>query len=344
MNLSPVLLSFVIAIFTSAISTTVLSLEEDISNSSLIISFIVSFFSSFMVVFVLFRFLFYREVNKIHSLLKKLKDQDFTFIESPKSDSFNLLEDINQEIFTYAKIKQNEIDNLKKVEKFRREFIANISHEFKTPIFAAQGFVHTLLDGAIDDKSVRSKFLKKAAKSLDGLDVLVQDLLILSRIETGEIKMNYEYFNINHVIEEIIEQFEVKASRKDINLIMKANSKNIQVFADSRRIHQVLNNLVSNALNYTNEGGEVSIVLSKKENGVEVMVKDTGIGIPTKDISRVFERFYRVEKSRSRAGGGTGLGLAIVKHILEGHGVQIMVESIPDVGSKFRFILPHREK
>jgi two-component system phosphate regulon sensor histidine kinase PhoR len=242
---------------------------------------------------------------------------------------------------TYSKIKQQEIDELRKAENFRREFIADISHELKTPIFAAQGFVHTLLDGAVKDKNVRNRFLKKAAKSLDGLDRIVQDLLTISQMETGVIKMEMENFNIRELIQEVFDQFEGKAEKKDIELkFAEFCPENLYVFADRHKIFQVILNLVSNAIKYRKEEHTYVIAnIVEAPKHVEIQILDNGIGIPEKDLSRIFERFYRIDKSRSREKGGTGLGLSIVKHILEAHHSQIMVKSTQKVGSEFSFNL-----
>ncbi|MEM6362118.1 MAG: ATP-binding protein, partial [Bacteroidota bacterium] len=208
-------------------------------------------------------------------------------------------------------------------------------------IFAAQGFVHTLLDGAVKDKSVRHRFLKKAAKSLDGLDMLVQDLLVLSQIETGEIRMYFEYFDIKQMTADILEQFENKADKKDITISFEENIPNsVTVYGDWQRLNQVITNLLSNAIKYSNEGGKVTIDFDVDESKVGVTVRDNGEGIPKTDVDRIFERFYRVDKSRSREKGGTGLGLAIVKHILEGHKSTIHVKSEVGQGSVFSFKLP----
>ena len=231
------------------------------------------------------------------------------------------------------------------METFRKEFIADISHELKTPIFAAQGFVHTLLDGAVKDKSVRNRFLKKAAKSLDGLDMLVQDLLTLSQIETGEIKMHFEDFDIRRLTEEVFEQFENKADKKMIDMRFEPNiPEEVIVYGDWQRINQVMTNLISNAVKYSGEKSKIRVNFIPIDGEVEVVVRDTGEGIPEEDVKRIFERFYRVDKSRSREKGGTGLGLAIVKHIMEGHNTKVEVKSSPGKGSEFKFRLKAGEE
>jgi len=248
--------------------------------------------------------------------------------------------DIEEALVAYWGRTQNELDRMRKLEQFRRDFIADVSHELKTPIFAAQGFVHTLLDGAAKEKATRKKFLKKAAKSLDGLDMLVQDLLTLSNIETGQTKMHFEYVNLYTLTEEVFDQFREKSSKKEVSLRIKSPSKKVMVYADKLRMHQVLTNLVSNAISHSREQGEVTVLFETAHDRVVTRVKDAGEGIPEKHIHRIFERFYRVDKSRSREKGGTGLGLAIVKHILDGHHSTAEVESTPGEGAIFSFSLP----
>ena len=210
----------------------------------------------------------------------------------------------------------------------------------KTPLFSAQGFVHTLLDGAINDKEVRKKFLKKAAKSLDALDLLVQDILTISQIESGEIRMHFESFDILAMAKDIVDQLEDKAEKKGVDLkVPKKYNKPIIVMGDYRRIYQVMINLISNAIKYTKKGGYGKVNFEETENNIKISVSDNGRGIPQLDLARIFERFYRVDRSRSREKGGTGLGLSIVKHILESHNSEILVESEFRKGSTFYFEL-----
>ncbi|MDH5609253.1 MAG: ATP-binding protein [Cyclobacteriaceae bacterium] len=302
------------------------------------------FFLVLLTGYLLFRliaeFLFFREIKNIHAILEKLKDNDLESFAATKPSSLNPLRSINKDLYQYAETKQQEIEELKRMETFRREFIADVSHELKTPIFAAQGFVHTLLDGAVEDKKVRNKFLKKAAKSLDGLDILVQDLLTISQMESGEIRMRMEDFDIMELCREIYDQLEPKADKKNIRLGFSDTCPPVAyVQADFHRIYQVMINLVSNAIKYTKKNGSVLLNISDTGDHIRVEVKDTGRGIPAADIHRIFERFYRVEKSRSKEKGGSGLGLSIVKHILENHQSQIEVQSKVGVGSVFWFNL-----
>lgn len=331
-------LALLLALSIGLITTLFLSLFDSVKTTALVVTSIISFSVSYLSVFVVLEFLIFREISALHKIMGKLKKRELAKIEK-SNPTLNPLRKINQEIFSFAELKQKEIDELKKTEAFRREFIADVSHELKTPIFAAQGFVHTLLDGAIDDESVRIKFLEKAAKSLDGLDMLVQDLLTLSQIETGQIKMQFENIDLNKLTEEVFEQFERKAAKKNITLVLDA-SNDVFAYADYQRITQVLTNLVSNGINYSFEGGNVKVVLEQTKKYAIVRVEDQGEGIPPEHRTRIFERFYRVDKSRSREKGGTGLGLAIVKHILDGHNTKAEVESTPGKGSTFSFKLP----
>ncbi|MFZ9045135.1 MAG: sensor histidine kinase [Cyclobacteriaceae bacterium] len=333
-------LGIIFGVIVGTITTAFLSLLPEISQTALIIGFTLSFSSSYILLRIVAEFLFFREINSIHEALRGIQQNDLSVLDSSNRSFINPLKKINREIADYAEIKQSEIEELKRMEIFRREFIADISHELKTPIFAAQGFVHTLLDGAAEDKKVRGKFLKKAAKSLDGLDLLVQDLLTISQIEIGEIKMHYESFDLVNLCAEVYDQLDGKAEKKEITLTFD-HGKLEQIFvnADFQRIYQVMINLVSNGIKYTRKGGTVSVKLEEDDAKVKVTVSDNGRGIPAEDISRIFERFYRVEKSRSKEKGGTGLGLSIVKHIIEGHDSKIEVSSQVGVGSDFWFML-----
>ena len=332
------LLSFSVALVTTAF----LSLVDDVSAQALLVTWLLAFSSSYILIQITLDFLVFKEINKIYVMINKLRRKDLSFVEeqAPKS-SVNPLRRINREILDYAAHKQKEINDLKKMEEFRREFVANVSHELKTPIFAAQGFVYTLLDGAAEQPKLRKKFLKKAARSLDGLDLLVQDLLTLSQMETGGIKMHYEHFNIQETVQEVFDQLESEADKKGIQLKLERTQLVTYVYADRQRIYQVLINLVGNAIKYTKQGGKtVRVYFAKNEEGIDVAVKDEGRGIPSEDIKRIFERFYRVENSRARNRGGTGLGLAIVKHIVEAHKSEVRVKSKVGEGSTFSFRLP----
>jgi two-component system phosphate regulon sensor histidine kinase PhoR len=337
-------LALLLAASVAVITSLFLSLLDNVDTTALVVAGIISFSACYLLLFVVLEFLFFREINRIYKMMDKLKRKELAGIDKERSGKLNPMGRMNEEIYSFASLKQKEIDELIKLENFRKEFVADVSHELKTPIFAAQGFVHTLLDGAVNDKNVRTKFLKKAARSLDGLDALVQDLLTISQIETGDIKMKFDYIDLYKVAEDVIDQFEEKAIKKEIRMRIAGDKQKVRVFADPQRMTQVLNNLVSNAINYTQEGGEVTVRFDVGKKNVTTMVTDTGEGIPASHLDRIFERFYRVDKSRSRERGGTGLGLAIVKHILEGHGSRPEVESEVGKGSTFSFKLPRTKQ
>lgn len=291
-------------------------------------------------------FLVYREIGNIYSLLEKIQKKELSEIHDKSlRSSLSPLKRINSVINSYANARQREIETLQKNAEFRREFIADISHELKTPIFATQGYIHTLLDGAIEDKQVRMKFLKRAAKSLDSLDILVQDLLTLNQMESGVIKFNFSEFDLKDLILEVIEELEHKASKRDVKIIFDFDpEKKFLTLADRQKIYRVCQNLIFNAVKYNHNGGEVKVSLKQQKSTIQVEIKDNGQGIPPEDLKRIFERFYRVEKSRNKKEGGTGLGLAIVKHILEGHKSKISVSSTVGKGSIFSFSLPLEKK
>jgi len=335
--------ALILAAVVAIVTTAFLTLVPDVSNQALLVVGLLSFASTYLLVFVVFEFLVIREIGEIYKLLNKVRKKDFSFVDEEDGQQglvSNPLKKINKEIYDFALTRNKEVEDLKKLEAFRREFLADISHELKTPVFAAQGFVHTLLDGAVEDKRVRGKFLKRAAKSLDKLDYLIQDLLTLSQIETGESKMHLEDFDLVALAKEVIDQMENKAEKKELILQLdEAYEEPILVYADADRIYRVLTNLISNAIKYTDEG-QIDLGFDLSGQNVKVHVKDTGQGIPSDQLSRIFERFFRVEKSRSKEKGGTGLGLAIVKHILEAHNTNISVTSAVQQGSVFSFKLP----
>ncbi len=333
--------ALLLAAIVGILTTAFLYLVPDVSTLALTVAGLLSFSATYFLVYVVFEFLVFREIGKIYDVLNKLRKKDFSFIEeSDDQNTLNPFKRINTEIYKYGVNRHKEIEDLKKMEAFRREFLADVSHELKTPIFAAQGFVHTLLDGAVEDKRVRGKFLKRAAKSLDRLDILIHDLLTLSQIETGEIKMHFEHFNIVESAGEVLDQLESKADKKKLELSLdEAYDQPIFVYADSELIYRVLINLVSNAIKYTDEG-KVGLGFEVEGDHVVVAISDSGPGIPPEHLGRIFERFFRVDKSRSKERGGTGLGLAIVKHIMEAHDSKVSVTSTVGKGSVFSFRLP----
>ena len=340
MSLSPRIAAFLLAGLISALTVVFLTFVEGVTRSMLFVVAISSLIVSFFLILYAIEILVYREVNKLYKTIHKLRIKDFTISRTTIIKNNNPFKKLNDEIFVYVARKQKEIEELRRLEQFRREFLADVSHELKTPIFAAQGFVHTLIDGAIDDERVRDKFLAKAAKSLDGLDALVKDLVALSQLETGEVKMHFEPVDIYQITLEVFEQLENNALARQASLKIKSDQPGgILVKADPQRITQVLTNLIENAIKYGNNGGKVVVSFEEEKKQYIIQVRDNGPGIPPEHLNRIFERFYRVDKSRSKERGGTGLGLAIVKHILNAHKSKITVMSKPDKGTVFSFKL-----
>lgn len=251
------------------------------------------------------------------------------------------LESVEKDVAQWAEERGRELVELREREAYRREFIGNISHELKTPIFNIQGYLLTLLDGALEDPEINTKYLKRAGKSVDRMIALVQDLELITKLESGAVALEMDDFDIVELTGDVIDQLEDKAKKRKIQLKLKRDIKQpIWVHADQSRIEQVVTNLLNNAVKYGNkDGGKVEIRFFDMHENILVEIGDDGLGIPESDIPRVFERFYRVDKSRARDAGGTGLGLAIVKHIIDAHAQTINVRSAEDVGSTFSFTL-----
>lgn len=252
------------------------------------------------------------------------------------------VENIGEELTAWADTNDKEIARLKEAEQFRKQYLGNVAHELKTPIFNIQGYISTLLDGGLEDELINRKYLERAEKSIDRLINIVNDLDTISKLENSMNKLNLEKFDIVALAKEIAEQAEIEADRKHIRISVKG-VENLPspfwVLADKHYIGQVLVNLIINSIRYGKEGGQTRIRFRDMLDKILVEVEDNGLGIGKEDLPRIFERFYRTDKGRSREQGGTGLGLAIVKHIIEAHGERISVRSEPGVGSTFSFTL-----
>ncbi|HMC01451.1 MAG TPA: ATP-binding protein [Flavobacteriaceae bacterium] len=248
---------------------------------------------------------------------------------------------LTQDIDNFAKNKKLEIEALKIREEYRKEFIGNISHELKTPLFTVQGYISTLLDGALKDKSIRNKYLKRADKGVERLIYIVKDLDMITQLESGTLRLDIQSFDIVQLVQNVFDLLEMKAAKKKITLTFDMDYKNpIMVNGDKERLQQVLSNLIVNSIKYGHERGTTEVSIENLiKNKVIVRVTDNGEGIAKEHIPRLFERFYRVDKSGSRKEGGSGLGLAIVKHIIEAHDEKIYIESELGIGSEFSFTL-----
>lgn len=331
-------IAIIIALLSGA-SITLLLIPALLSNKQLWIVFFVSTTIIFILVWVFNEFIIFRDLHKLDMLIKKLAEDTELSEVAIHNLKMHQSQDLAHNITEYYNRKNKHLDELIKKADLRRQFIADVSHELKSPLFSAQGYVHTLLDGALHDKEVRTKFLKKAARNLDYLDVLIQDLLTLSQIESKAIRMFTDHFDMVALANEVLDDREPKAMRAEISLHCKYPKSPLIVHGDYNRITQVLTNLLNNGINYNKSGGSVIIKLEEKYNGILISVIDDGEGIDKIYHDKVFNRFFRIDKSRT-VKKSTGLGLAIVKHILENHNSVINLESELGKGSTFSFLLP----
>ncbi len=285
----------------------------------------------------------YRVERFIYKRIKKIYD-DVSLLEASSFSKNQITTDmatLTKEVERFAQDKKLEIEGLKIRENYRKEFIGNISHELKTPLFTVQGYILTLLDGAMKDKSVRKKYLVNANKGVERLIYIVKDLDMITKLEVGDLNLYKEEHNIIELVQNVFDLLEMKAAKKKIELAFdKPYPDSIMVMADRERIQQVLSNLIVNSIKYGREGGTTEVSIEDLiKNKVIVRISDNGEGIAKEHIPRIFERFFRVDKSGSRREGGSGLGLAIVKHIIEAHSEKIYVESQLGIGSEFSFTL-----
>lgn len=297
---------------------------------------------SFVIIYIISARLHNERMKQLNKILKDISRKKFKEYENDTAGSPDELDLIIHRTVKASDSVNRELARLNKIENYRKEFIGDISHELKTPIFAIQGFIETLLNGALHDKNVNELFLRKAMRNVNRLIYLTNDLMEISRLETGEMKSNFTELYLRDIILDVAETLQYKAQNEDIEIIVKDFDKNIQVKADRNQLRQVLINLIENGIKYNKPGGHVEIGIAgykKSKEKILLYIKDTGIGIDKKYLNRVTERFFRVDKSRSREKGGTGLGLAIVKHIVEAHGEELFIESHPELGSTFSITL-----
>jgi len=296
-----------------------------------LITFVVSYFG--------IRKVIYAQIENINEeIIGSI--QNTVFKNKMQSRSAEALEKLSTYVKRLIQEKTIEIDNLKELERMRKEFLGDVAHELRSPIFNVQGYIHTLMEGAMEDEEVRTRFLSKAAKHVDHLGILVEDLVTISRIEAGEIKLELEDFDIKELIHEVIDLLDHSAKQKSIEIITRyPDVPELLVNADLQKIRQVLINLINNSIKYGKDNGATTINLLETQNQVTIEVADNGEGIAEKHLPRIFERFYRVDKARVRSEPSTGLGLAIVKHFVEAHKQKIWVTSREGIGSIFSFTL-----
>ena len=331
------LLLLIITLFISAlISFVSLLLLFGIDNIDFV-DFTKVFLLTFLVVYIL------GNVYTRSFLYSKLKEisKDILPEKNISQTVTTNMEELASEIKDYDSKRKSEFSEMKKLESFRREFIGNLFHEIKTPLFTSQSYILTLLDGAIKDENVNIKYLKTASKAIDRLNLIVKDLDLITKIESGESILNKNKFDIINLTENVFEMLEFTAKKKKIKLVVnKDKGLKTKVIADKEKIEQVLTNLIDNSIKYGKDYGTTEIVIqSLNEDKIIVRVTDNGVGFKKENYTRIFERFFRVDRSGSRSAGGSGLGLAIVKHIIDAHDEKIYVESEFGVGSEFSFTL-----
>ncbi len=287
------------------------------------------------IVIVFLRRFMLQQFHSLYHLLNsgRLSEKELSML-SGKQD---ILSNIKKDLMEWNQNKASEIDQLKQMEKYRREFLGNVSHELKTPIFNIQGYILTLLDGGLEDKSVNRLYLERSEKSINRMIHIVEDLESIARLESGELQLEYESFDLWQLVEEVFEMEEMVA--KEARIELEVEQRPVRVYADRKRIVEVMDNLMVNSIKYGRKNGITHVSFLERDHLVWISVTDNGIGIAEKDRKRIFERFYRCDKGRSREQGGTGLGLAIVKHIVEAHGQTISVSSVLGEGTTFTFSL-----
>ena len=334
-NFNPFKFSLLSSLYISLGAYFVINYNDlSISVESVLISFII-FGLSFLILQLRVRKLFFERIRQIYEDLEF--ETDSLIKTSPIDSDMN---SFSKDLEEFVKLKRTEIETLKKEDIYRKEFVGNVAHELKTPLFSVQGYISNLLDGAMDDKELLKKYLKRAEKSVDRLTFIIKDLDLITQLESSTLKLKVTSFDILKLTEEIIEDLEISASKRNIKIIFNKNyDKQILVEADKNRIEQVITNLVTNSINYGSEKGTTEISFESNVEKIIVKVNDNGEGISEENMPRLFQRFFRVDVSRSRSQGGSGLGLAIVKHIIDAHNENIYVQSTIGVGSEFSFSL-----
>lgn len=294
--------------------------------------------ASFLIIQSLLEKFVFRKIKIIYKFIhnsKLSKDVKKDFDIDGKS-----LDTVNAEVIEWAEDTQKELNSLKSLEEYRKDFVGNISHELKTPIFSIQGYLYTLLDGGLHDETINENYLKRAANNVERLQNIVEDLEAISRLESGTLNLDLQKFDIKSLVMEVFQDLKGMAEERNITLGLKDNADvSFSVMADRENIRQVLNNLIVNSIKYGKEDGTTLISFYDIDKNVLIEVSDDGLGIEEEHLKHLFDRFYRIDKSRSRTAGGSGLGLSIVKHIIEAHNQTINVRSAKDVGSTFGFTL-----
>lgn len=342
---SPKRLAFILALLLSLMAVIMFLLFSGIESAQFLwfmvpVTFLVLVLIQYLVLRYSLEKFIYSRIKLVYKSIHKQKLNKDDKKDQITSIHGDIIGKVNEEVENWANDRKEEIDELRKMEIYRREFLGNVSHELKTPLFNLQGFILTLMDGGIHDPAINIDFLEKSQKNIERMITIVEDLEVISRLETGEATPLLTNFSITTLVREVFELLEPKASEREIKLLFAAEyTDNMLVRADREKIRTVLTNLIENSIKYGTNGGRTKVSFYDMDENYLIEISDNGVGIEETHISRLFERFYRVDKHRSRAQGGSGLGLAIVKHIIEAHEQTINVRSAPGVGSTFSFTL-----
>ena len=335
-----IIAAFVLTLISVVIIELTLFVSDVVVNQRYImIMFIIMLVLVYLVIYYLLEKLI---TQKIRLLYRTIHNYKINIGDFPVKMNEDVLGKTEKEVLAWADNSREEIEKLRLQEEFRREFLGNLSHELKTPIFSIQGYILTLLEGGLEDENINRAFLERASKGVDRVTGIIEDLDLITRIESERLKLNTVPVNILSLAREIVESLEIKAQKRNVKLSLdwkRIGSQEINVLCDRDKIGQVLSNIINNSINYGVENGHTEVRFFDLEDNVLIEVSDDGVGIKEEYLPRLFERFYRVDKSRARNEGGTGLGLAIVKHLVEAHGQTIDVRSTEGQGSTFSFTL-----
>jgi two-component system phosphate regulon sensor histidine kinase PhoR len=341
-NSSPRQLAFLISIASSLVCGGFTSLAAylllDNKLYLILVAMLVSFVISYLVIsYAVTNFI----LEKINPIYKSLENMPVTKQElKKKMEGKDVIQEVNSLVINYTQNRAKEIKKLRRLEKYRKEFLGNVSHELKTPIFNIQGYILTLLDGGLEDQEVNREYLERTEKSINRMISIIEDLESITKMEAGELRLNKEDFDVVQLIRDVFELQDRNCKKYQMDLKFgKGYEKAVLVNGDKQRITEVLNNLIVNSIYYGNKGGSTTVTIDELGENILVEILDDGIGIEEEEIPRIFERFYRTDKSRSRDRGGTGLGLSIVKHIIEAHNQTISVRSEIGKGTSFSFTL-----
>ena len=339
-KLQSFLLSFLLSVFT--IIVIYLFSAYGTNNDMFLINSVVELLILIIILFTLYFFIIYFYLESF--VLKKIKNLYKDLVSNQETEQSVLvstnMDELVEQLKIFSKESETEIKSMQQKENFRRDFIGNLAHELKTPLFTSQSYLLTLIDGALKDENINLKYLKIAEKSIERLIFIVKDLDLITKLESDDLKLEKSTFNIISLVNNVFEMLEIQSSIKKISFSLDVKFKSVQVIADQEKIHQVLTNLIENSVKYGKESGTTEVTIQDiTENKIIVRITDNGNGIQKKHFKRLFERFYRIDNSGNRKTGGSGLGLAIVKHIIDAHDEKIYVESDHGVGSEFSFTL-----